>query len=484
MKTLKQEAYSGVKWNTVSGILVSIVKVLQVAILTRFLEKADFGLVGIAMLFNSFSQIFVLMGFSTVVMHEQDISKNRFSSLYWMNISSGIMLAAIISLSSPLIARYYDNTELIGVISFTSFMIFTDSISSLQQTVQRKKMNFRFVAIVSMVSAIITLLANVILAYSGCGVYSMVWSSLLGSICIAIVYLYVGLFQEKNITFYFNIHDIRSALKVGGFQIGSSTLDFFSREMDTIIISSNFSMTFFGGYTLCKNLSSHVYHFINPVITSVLTPVYAKIQDQDERLKSSYVYCINVIGWANFCLYGLMASASLPLLAILYGESYSDLAFVLFGLCIYYAQQSMGNPVGSLIIAKGRTDLGFYWTIFRIVFVSLYMYVCSYSGNVDLFIIALMVLPLITQYPHWLISLRNLIKISCFETYQIAIKPLFICIVITVPCYMLSSFIDNYVFNLITIGLIFSSLYLILNYCFRRSLTCDMISHGKSLIIK
>lgn len=483
MESVRFGVLSGVKWNTFSNVLAAVLRVLQVAILTRFLEKSDFGLMGIALLFNHFCEIFVLMGFGTVVMHEQKISKELFSSLYWTNILVGFLLTILVSLSSPIIAKFYDAPELIGVISLTCIMIFTNSIYSLHQTVQQKKMNFKFINVLKVITIITTFVLTILFAYEGMRVYSIVWSSIIGSIITAIVYLYIGFAREKNILFHLKIEEVKHALKIGGFQMGSSTMEFFSREMDSLIISSNFSMTFFGVYTLCKNLGLQIYHFFNPIITSVLTPAYAKIQDDIIRIKTTYVKSVDIIGIVNFYFYGLVACLSVPILGILYGESYMEYYLILMCLCIYYAQQSMGNPVGSLIIAMGRTDLGFYWTIFRIIFVSLYMYVFSYIGNIKLFVIMLALLPLFTQLPHWFILLRNLIPITLYETINMMIKPF----VITIPLLSLLfglMLIDNmYVCGFVGFVL-FTLIYSFVNYWLRRNLTSEIIDTAKSVVRK
>ena len=240
MKSLKAEALSGVKWNGIKNAVVAIVKVLQVAILTRFLTKEDFGLIGIALLFNAFSCIFVEMGFGTVVMHEQNMSKEKYASLYWANIVLGLLIAVVVSSLSSIIAGLYHREELKGVIKLTALMIFTGSISSLQKTVQQKNMNFRFLSILSIASSILVLVLNVIFASCHWGVYSMVWASLIGEIVISAIYLYVGIFIEHNIIFHFKLSEITQALKIGIYQMGSSILDFLAREMDSIIISSGY----------------------------------------------------------------------------------------------------------------------------------------------------------------------------------------------------------------------------------------------------
>lgn len=80
MNSIKHEALNGVKWSSVSTMYVAFMKVLQVAILARYLEKEDFGLMGLAILVNTFCMIFVDMGLAAAAMHQTNLMKNKFSS--------------------------------------------------------------------------------------------------------------------------------------------------------------------------------------------------------------------------------------------------------------------------------------------------------------------------------------------------------------------------------------------------------------------
>ena len=55
---LKEKTVKSVKWNTIATVVTMVLQVIQLAILTRLLEKSDFGLVAIASLVISFTDIF------------------------------------------------------------------------------------------------------------------------------------------------------------------------------------------------------------------------------------------------------------------------------------------------------------------------------------------------------------------------------------------------------------------------------------------
>ena len=58
MSSNKKKAINGVVWTTVSTVVRSLVALLQISILTHFVQKSDFGIVAIATLFTGFTRRF------------------------------------------------------------------------------------------------------------------------------------------------------------------------------------------------------------------------------------------------------------------------------------------------------------------------------------------------------------------------------------------------------------------------------------------
>jgi len=480
MTSLKSNVITGVKWSALSRGFVALAQLLQVAVVARFVCKDDFGLIGVALLVNSFCSIFVDMGLAAAAMHEQNLSTRQFASFYWFNVLLGLLLTIVVSMSSPWVAAYYHRDELMGIISVTSLVIFFQSIFSLQRTLQQKKMNFRFMALVDISAAAVLFCSNLLLAFNGYGVFSLAYSSLLSSVFSAVVYLWYAIFRERNILFHFDFKEVHKALKIGIYQVGSSTLDFFSREMDSLIISSGYTMELFGVYSLCKQLTFRVYVVINPIITNVLTPAFAQIQNNKAKVSDSYIKTINILGFLNFPLYSIIAYASLSILTILYGESYSEYAYLLAFLAFFYAFQSCGNPVGSLLVALGRTDKGFYWTLFRIGFTSIYLYVAS-RCSFEIFAFLVFLMAFFTMYPSWLIMLKSLINVSFWDNFMLTMKPFSLCLILS-PLYYLDQVIDNPWLSVFVIASFFILGYVLLNRMLRKGMWQTIVTMVESNI--
>ena len=100
---LFKDAANAMAWTTTSTVVRSIVSLLQVSILTSYLPKEDFGIVAICNLFIGFSQIFLDLGISVGILHKQDITKEQYSSLFWLNIIMGILITAALCFASPIV---------------------------------------------------------------------------------------------------------------------------------------------------------------------------------------------------------------------------------------------------------------------------------------------------------------------------------------------------------------------------------------------
>src|SRR3546814_696218 len=367
MKDLKANALAGVKWTTCSAVIAMVAKIGQIVILSRFLAKEDFGLMAIALLFISFTEIFLDLGLTAAVLHKPDISRNEYSSLFWFNIFSGFILYGIIYLIAPFVGDLYKNDELPDIIRILSTIIIFLLFFRLQRMIKQNKFSFKFVALIEIIASVILFTVSYFLVIQDYGVYSLVYSTVANSLFMAIVYLFNAIVKERIVQIHFRITEIWSFLRIGFYQTGSSILDFISSQVDILIISAHYLIEPLGIYSIFMQFTKRVYDLINQIIITFLTPVLFFIQQYRNVVKTRYLYVICILSFINFPIYFLIASTSPSIIHIMFGYQYVDYFWLFSLLCVYFSILSIGNPVGSLQIAVGRTDLGFVRTIYRVI---------------------------------------------------------------------------------------------------------------------
>lgn len=432
---LLEKATKGVFWTGVSSLCRNLLALFQISIVARHLDKVDFGTLAIATLFLGFTQIFLDLGISAAIMHKQNTNSSTYSSLFWLNVFMGLFLTIVLVALSPLISLAYNDKNLQNIIIILSFTVFFSSLGSQHRTVQEKNLRFKYVALIDISCSFLTMCIAVTLVLYNFGIYSLVFSSLFQAVFSGLSYLILGLIKDKNIYFHFSFHEVKPYLRIGIFGIGSSFLDYCAREMDVLFISSVFGKEVLGLYVLCKKIVIMVYSFINPILTKVLTPLLAKIQDDKLYLRRSYCALIESIAITNMPLYFLISCFSSTILSILYGDQYISGAPILAVLAIYYCILSLSNPVGSLQIALGKTDVGFYWTIYRIIFSFIMIYIGSLY-SLEILVTLLLVSAIVNTVALWKFQINRFIGISLIDYIDKLYKPLLFSLILSIPSWI------------------------------------------------
>lgn len=359
---LKNAAISGTKWTTISSISLVAVQIIKISVLARFLSKSDFGLMAIVLFVLGFVNLFMDSGLSIGILYKQKISKKEYSSIFWLNFLLSIFLYLIIISTAPIVSHLYSDEQLTDLLSIMGLSIVIFAFGTQFKTIEQKELNFKFIALVDIISNIISLIAAIILAIKGFGVYALVFSALIQYTISNLAFLIKGL-PRNGLLLHFNYQESKSFLKLGAYQVAGQIVNYFNRDLDIIIIGKFFGVEILGGYSLAKQLVYKPSQLVAPIFTRVATPLLAKLQDNVKLLREAYLKLANVISSINIFMYLAIIIFAHPIVNILYGQNYENIVILVRILSGYMIIRASGNPIGCLIIATGRTDLGFYWNL-------------------------------------------------------------------------------------------------------------------------
>lgn len=88
-------------------------------------------------------------------------------------------------------------------------------------------------------------------------------------------------------------------------------------------------------------------------------------------MRRGYCKVLNSIAMLSFPMLAGMLAVAPEFIRSVYGVKWEPSIHVLQILCVVGMFKSLGNPIGSIILAKGRADIGFYWNIFTVIMVFL-----------------------------------------------------------------------------------------------------------------
>ena len=403
---LKASAISGAKWTTLSSVSNALLQFLRIVILARLLEKSDFGLMAIVAMIMGFTSLFTDMGIGTAILHKQEISDKEYNSLYWMNFFISIFLFIIIFLLSFAVAEFYREPQLKSLIPLMGVNLLFIAIGRQYALIAQKKLQFKFISITEISTNLLSLFPAVFLAVKGYGVYSLIYSTLFASLFSNLLFV-IKMRNAFKLSFHFRFLETISFLKIGVFYTGGQILNYFNTQFDVILLGRLLGTDLLGTYNLCKNLAMRPAQIINPIITKISAPLLAKMQDDYSSLKRNFLIIIRILSLINYPIYFMLAVLSPQIIRIVYGINDPKTNLTFSFLALYYMLRSTGNPISGLVIAKGRTDIEFYWNVGITLFFPLFIYLGAFYSTIGVASsqFLLMVLAIV---PSWYFLIRKL----------------------------------------------------------------------------
>lgn len=418
---LKQQALSGVKWTGTSMAAVTALQFITLAILARLLSPADFGLMGMIMVVIGFAQAFADMGISNAIIHRQDATCDQLSSLYWVNIFAGVIVFCVVCASTPLVVSFYHEPRLSNLLYLAALIFLITPLGQQFQILLQKELQFNRLAKIEIATSAVNSTVAIGAALAGYGVYSLIFGQLAATSAKVALLCGVG-WRHWRPRLHFSKQDLKGYLRFGVYQMGERTINYLNSNLDYLLIGSMLGANELGYYTLAYNLIIRPSAIINPVITKVAFPVFSLIQNETDKLRRGYLKVLQLLATVNFpIMFGFAAVAPI-MVPVIFGEQWLPSILLIQILTIVGLLRSTGNPVGSLLLAKGRADLGFKWNLALTATQIPGLYLGAKFGGAMGVAIAFSILLILYSIAGYLILIRKLIG-PCLRVYLQSMWP-------------------------------------------------------------
>ncbi len=383
-RTLKSRVAKGVGLSGMSAVVTAAVQLAQMMVLARLLGPEAFGLMAIVVVVVSLADLVGQMGLHEAIVARRDVTDSVFSSLYWFGVGCGIVTYLVFLTTTPLVVWIFGEDELGLLIPVTLISIVIAPLGTPFLALAQKAMRFGILTWVEIVSAVAGLATAVVSAwYWDQGVWALVWAHLTRVVIRTIAFALRGWLLGPRPAFQVDLADLRGFLRFGLFRIAAMSVNLLNSRIDQILIGSLLGVQALGFYSMAANLTLTPMQMINPVITRVAFPAFAKLQDDIPQLRSGYLHLLRALTFVNApMLIGFAAVAGIAV-PLLLGEAWQDTIILVQILAVYTLLRSVGNASGSLLLGLGRADITFYWNFGLLVVVPPVVYLASLTESLE-----------------------------------------------------------------------------------------------------
>lgn len=471
---LKQQALSGVFWTSLQQFGVQGISFVVSIVLARLLLPEEFGLIAMIGIFMGVGGILMSGGLGQSLIRTKDPDQEDYSTVFFFNLAGSIIVYGIVYFAAPLIAVFFEREILVEITRLYCLIFIFNAFSAIQMTRLTKKMDFKTQLFVKIPSLIISSAVGIYMAFTGYGVWSLVWMGLVQSFAQSIQLWFWSKWQPSWV---FNMEKFWYHFNFGVKLTLAGILDVIFTNAYTIIIGKFFTATQLGYYSRADSLKQFPVNNIGAVLGKVTYPLFASIKDDTVRLKRVYAKIMKMVIYLVAPTLIFMAVLAEPLFRFILTEKWLPAVPYFQILCANGILWPIHSYNLSILNVMGRSDLFLKLEILKKVLI---VVVIGVSLNFGIFgllygsvILSILALLINTHYS------GRFIKYSAWEQTKDLIPYIGLALLCGFIIFFFDSFLqtitDYDLIRLIVGTLIGCTCYLLSSFLLKMSATSELI---------
>lgn len=360
--TLKSKTVSGLGWSAADAFSAQGVNFLVGLILARLLSPAEYGLIGIAMIFIVILSGFVDCGFSSALIRRKEVSDKDYNTMFIINLGMSIVVYFILFFCAPLIAGFFEREEVTSLLRVLSLTVVIQAVATVQNTILTKRIDFKTKTKATVIAAITSGAIGITTAFCGWGVWALAAQQLsiqmTNTLCLCI-------FNRWLPKLSFSKESFRYMWGFGWKMMLSGFLNNTWNQLYQAVVGKCYSPATLGQYSRANQFAQFFSSNFTSIFQRVTYPALAEVQDERERMVAAYRKIIKTSMFVTAVCMISLGAISEPFIRCLIGSKWHQAATFLPLICISMSLYPLHAINLNMLQIQGRSDIFLFLEIIK-----------------------------------------------------------------------------------------------------------------------
>lgn len=356
--TLKTKAISGIVWTSLQKYSEMTIQFFSGIILARLLTPHDYGCIGIILIFIVLAESIIDGGFGSALIQKKRPTQLDYSTIFFWNIGISCILYLCLYLASPFISHFYGIPELKEILRVQGLILFIYAFTIVQKNQLQKKLHFKIISIVSIITSLLSFIITLLMALNGFGVWSLVTQNI---VIVAFPAVFFWFYVKWRPVLQFSLSSFKELFNFGFFMFLTQLLNNIGNEIQGLLIGYFYPPSTMGYYTKAYNTQRMASTSISKILVQVTFPLYAELQDDKQSLIKIIKRLTMTLAHIMFPFMFILIICAKPIFTLLYSDRWIDSVPYFQILCLAgmaFCLQSINNQSISAI-GKSKTLFGY-----------------------------------------------------------------------------------------------------------------------------
>lgn len=358
-ETLKDKAAKGFLWAAVNNGATQLLGAIFGLVLSRILDKGDYGLINMILVFSAVATALQDSGFVVALINKKEASHRDYNSVFWFNILVSASLYAILFFCAPLIASYYGEPILIPLSRYFFACFFIASFSIVPRSLLLKQLKQKELAVIGLSALLISNSIGLLMAFNGMAYWSLATQTITFNLTISVLSWYFsGWRPSLNITF----EPVRQMFSFSVKMLITYIFNNINNNIFSLVLGKIYTKNEVGDYSQANKWNLMGANTISGMVNGVAQPTFVQVGDDKERLCRALSKMLRLTCFIAFpAMFGL-ALVSHEFIIITVTEKWIKSAHLMQMLCIEGAFLPIATLYFNMVISRGKSNI-YMWNI-------------------------------------------------------------------------------------------------------------------------
>lgn len=455
---IKKEFRTGILYSAMGKYSNMLIQILLNSILSRILTPKEFGIVAVVNVFLIFFQMLADFGIGPAIIQHKSLSKDEIQQIFSFTIVMSVIIGVLFMLMGYPISLFYNNEVYRPISIALGFCVIFYTLYLVPQATIQKRKDFKTINIALIGSNIANAVVSIGLAFLGASYYSLIFGNIARA---AFLFVFYKLQTDLKFNLKTSIEPLKKIYSFSKNQFLFNFINYFSRNLDSILIGKFFSSSSLGYYNKSYQLSLYPNQVLSSIITPVIQPIMSNYENDLDRIKSVYFKVTSVLATIGAPLSVFLFFSAEDVILFLFGNQWegSILSFRILAISIFI--QMLQSSTGAIFQSGNRTDLllrsGILSTILNITAIIIGIVL----GNIDYVALMIVISFTINFFINNYLLMYRMFDSNFIPLFKLLVQPLILGGLQLIFFLLLPELSFSHFFNLIIMGIGFILVFLI-----------------------
>ena len=339
---------------------VYFVQMFSVMLYARVFEPETFGIIAGVQVLVTFFMMFAEMGIGPALIAQKNISSRERDGIYTVTFILGLLISVIFLLTGDILNTFYSREEYTDIVPFISITIVLSLLNVVPRSSLVKDVKFIEISKNEILSEVLAIpFVFLLLKFVDSHVALIFRFTAMSSFRLILNLISSKKTEQGCPSFGLYLSAIKPLVRFSSYQLLFNFVNYFTRNLDNILVGKFLGMTVLGVYEKSYVLMSYPLQLLTFSVSPAIQPTLTQYRDDVVKIRESTEFLVKLLSVLGAGVGSLMYLQSEAIVLLLFGNAWIEVTPVIQILALSVPAQVIYCACGGVFQAMHRTDLLF-----------------------------------------------------------------------------------------------------------------------------